>query len=142
MKVINKTYRYLSALTLILFLNSIILPVGLSASSLFCDMEMGANNSGAHTCFGMHSSAQSDDTLFSDNELCNYQQICKEVLSLKENEIKAIPQVTKGVTAVLGNTDTFTQISVYSDISLFPLPESNTASTTPPIFLLNSVFLN
>ncbi|GAA5522082.1 hypothetical protein LQ318_10040 [Aliifodinibius salicampi] len=141
MKVINKTYRYLSALTLILFLNSIVLPVGLTASSLFCDMEMEANHGGAHTCLGMHSSAQSDNTLFSDNELCNYQQICKEVLSLKENEIKAIPQVAKAFTAVLGYTDPFAQISVYSEINP-SLSELNTASTTPPIFLLNSAFLN
>lgn len=141
MEFINKTYRYFSALALILFLNSMILPVGLSAASMFCDMEMGADNGGAHTCFGIHSSDQSDDMLSSDNELCKYQQICKEALSIKKNKIEAIPQIAKGFIAVLGFTDISTQLSDYSEVNVFP-PESDVANPTPPIFLLNSVFLN
>lgn len=140
MKIINKTYRCLSALVLILFLNSLILPVGLSAASLFCNMEMGGDDNGAHTCFGVQSSDQPVDIL-SDKEVCSYQQICQEALSLRKNEVEAIPQLTQGVAAVLGYTDISVQLSDYSVISISP-PESDPAYTTPPIFLLNSVFLN
>lgn len=140
MKVINKTYRFLSAFALILFLNSLILPVGLSASSLLCNMEMGAGNSDMHTCFGMHSSDHSGDML-SDSEECSYQQICQEALSLRKDEVEAIPQLIQGVAAVFGQTGSLAHISVYSELYLSP-PESNTAGSTPPIFLLNSAFLN
>lgn len=141
MKIINKTYRCLSALVLILFLNSLILPVGLSATGLFCNMEMGADHKGAHTCFGVQSSDQSGSMLASDNEVCSYQQICEEALSLRKNEIEAIPQLTKSFTPVFDYTGSSVQLTDYSEINVFH-PEPDTAYTTPPIFLLNSVFLN
>ncbi|WP_372635125.1 hypothetical protein [Fodinibius sp.] len=140
MKDINKTYRFLSALVLILFLNSLILPAGLSAASLFCNMEMGADNSSAHTCFGVQSPDHSDDML-SDKEVCSYQQICKEALSLRKNEVEAISQLTKSFTPVFYYTGISVQLADYSGINTFH-PEPDTAYTTPPAFLLNSVFLN
>lgn len=140
MKIINKTYRCLSAFVLILFLNSLILPVGLSAAGLFCNMEMGTGRSGVHTCFGVQSSDHSGDML-SDNEVCSYQQICQEAVTIRKDETEAIPQLSQGVAAVLGQTGSFVHMPVYSGMKFSP-PESNTASSNLPIFLLNSVFLN
>ncbi len=143
MKVINKSYRFLSALALILFLNSFILPVGLSAASLYCNMtmDMGADRNGAHTCLGVHSAGHSGDML-SDNEVCSYQQICEEALSLRENnKVEAIPQLTKSFTPVLGYIGISVQLTDDFEMSVFP-PEPDPAYTPPPIFLLNGVFLN
>lgn len=143
MKVYKKTYRRFSALVLILFLNSLVLPAGLSAASLYCSMtmEMGGGASGTHNCFGAHSSERPGDLWSSDKEACSYQQICKEAVSLQEEETQAILQVTKDAAAVLCSTDAAAQLFNYLEITISP-PESNAANTTPPIFLLNSVFLN
>lgn len=140
MKFINKTYHYLSAITLILFLNSIILPVGLSAASLFCGMEMGVRGPDTHTCYDLHSSDQHDDMLSSDKESCTYQQICEQALS-ERNNIEAIPQITKDFIVVLGYTEIAIQLSDYSEHNFFQ-SGSAVPDSTPPIFLLNSVFLN
>lgn len=143
MNALKKTYSFLSAVVLFLFLNSLILPAGLSAVSLYCNMnmEMGVGHDEAQTCFGVHSAETHGDMFSSDKEACLYHQICTEVVSLQKYETEAVTQLYKSVAALLGYIEDTPQIFDSHEVRVFAA-ESTEAYSSLPIFLLNSVFLN
>lgn len=142
MKSFKKTYKYISALTLVLFLSSFILPAGMSAASLFCNMDMMPMNRGVHSCCDLHETGQHEDaTILSDKETCTYQEVCPHILSKKQADVQAIPQLFKEFSAAFVYKDIprgFADLKLSKSFRL----TSFVPNSTPPLFLLNSVFLN
>lgn len=143
MNIRSKTYRFLSALTLIFFLSSFVLPAGLSAAALFCDMPMTAMHNSSEACCDIQDAENADhhrtDT---SNEHCNEQQICLHSVSQGQpDEQSAIIYQVKDLTLLavvneieIGDND--------RNISGIVEPSLSLPNYSPPIFLLNSTFLN
>lgn len=150
MKIPEKIYRFFAALTLLLFVSSIVVPAGLSAATLFCDMgtEMTAS---VHAmpiepaedacCAHHHGHPAAEEALTAAHEPCSYQQICDEAVSGDQ----------AGTAAVTPAVKTFAAAFIFAYIlpgdresSAFQWvePGINKPRKTPPIFLLNSTFLN
>lgn len=135
MNTIKKTYQHFSALLLVLFFSSVIMPTALSAATLLCDMEMHADN------IGMHASRDTDQ-LSSTKESCAYQEVCVKALSGQQDEAEAIAPVTPSFIVIFAatfisdwNYDAEKQKTVFR-------PEEEKLLYSPPIFLMNSTFLN
>lgn len=147
MKPFEKTYHFLSALTLMLFLSSIVLPTSLSAAMLFCEMDMEVmaqtHNTGNDTCCDYHHKTlpTSETAYASSNSPCAYQEVCTEAISKDYSSKKATLHVTKGFVAALVFTNIFIGDTEKPKLQI---PESETVKPqkTQPIFLLNSTFLN
>lgn len=143
---LKKTYHFLSTLTLLLFLSSIVIPVSVSAATLFCDMEMTsmAQPHAEHNnaCCDFHDVVPVNQTTYaSSSSSCQYQDICAEAVSSNQMDKEAIPQFTKSFVAALvftdifiGETDNTERCKLESD--------SFKHQRNQPIFLLNSAFLN
>lgn len=148
MQLFKKTYHYFSALTLILFLSSIVLPTSMSAAMLFCEMDMEnmsqTHNAGSDTCHDFHHSSPSSGNEIgetSSDAPCSYQEFCAEAVSKDDRGEKATLQVTKSIVAAL----VFTNIIIGdSEKPTLQIPKSETVKPqkNQPIFLLNSSFLN
>ena len=148
MKLLKKTYHFFSALMLLLFLSSIVLPVSVSAATLFCDMEMEAmaqpHKTHDYTCCDFHEEAPETQAMHSSSSSsnsCGYQQVCDEAVSSDQTEKEAIPQFAKSLIAALvftdifiGDTDDTVRYKLISDTAKYHKKE--------PLFLLNSAFLN
>ena|SRR5699024_6568780 len=140
MKSFKKIYHFFSALTLVLFFSSLVLPTALSATSLLCGMDMAVTNAGSLSCI-VHGANQSEVAVSLDKTTCNFQQVCEQAITDSQPSVEAVPQIAQNFTAVLviqdiapGTLDYFkSAVSQSEPIS----PEA-----TPPIFLLNSTFLN
>ena len=146
MKLDKRTYQLISAFSLLLFLSSILLPVSVSAATLFCDMEMEAmaqtHSTHEDACCDFHDAVPvNQETYASSSNTCVYQQVCAEAVSSDKTEKQAILQFTKSFVATLAFTDIFIGYTEKSN-------QTNTESETikpqknQPIFLLNSTFLN
>ncbi|MCW9706213.1 hypothetical protein [Fodinibius salsisoli] len=140
MNLFKKTYHGLSALTLILFLSSIVLPASLSAATLFCDMPVEAIASNTTDCCQSHYG-----TLASEDgnslQTCSYQHLCSEAIASDQGDTPALTQSTKSIVVAV----VFSYI-VLDDASSRHHPLPPVASVHPPhntpLFLLNSTFLN
>ena len=140
MKKASQTYRFFSALTLILFLSSVVVPASLSVASLLCGMDMSVANDGILSC-NAHGADQSEVTISSDKITCNYQQVCEQALSEEQSTVEVIPQVSHNFTAVLVSKNLSDQVLDYSKPTVLQ-SEPVSPKATPPLFLLNSSFLN
>ncbi|MCW9707534.1 hypothetical protein [Fodinibius salsisoli] len=137
MKIFKKTYHHFSALLLVLLFSSVLMPTALSAATLLCDMEMHAGNSNS----GMHASADVDQ-LSSAKESCAYQEVCIEALSGQQNEAEAIAQVTPSFTVIFAATYISDWNSEAEEQKNAFYSETVESPHSPPIFILNSTFLN
>lgn len=146
MRLFKKTYHFFSALTLLLFLSSIVIPVTVSAATLFCDMGMDAMTQ-PHVehdtaCCDFHEAVPVNQATYaSSSSSCDYQEVCAEAVSSNQLDKEAIPQFTKSFVAALvftdifiGDTDNTERCKLESD--------SFKHQQNQPIFLLNSAFLN
>lgn len=137
MSTLKKTYRLFAALMLVLFVGTIVLPAGVAAASLHCDMEM---HKGTHACcftpdINCH---QEQEKELQD---CGQQVFCEQIIESKPSDITAVFQSTKMViTAELSKE--LTTIEEDSDPPPAIRDESPSLYQHPPIFLLNSTFLN
>lgn len=145
MNIRSKTYRLFSALTLMLFISSVVLPGAVSAASLWCDMSMTEMHQSPHNCC--------DQTMVEDlktnhhrsdsnNDHCNSEQICVHSLSPEQTEVKAMvinqghsPALLTVTGELWTDTDQNSAIRIFD--SSFKIP-----GNPPPLFLLNSTFLN
>lgn len=141
MKKASQTYRFFSALTLMLLISSFVLPAGLSAANLLCDIGMPEMNHAALACCELNSADQSKATISVDKVPCTYQEVCENVLSKDQSAIEAVPQLTQHFTAVLVSKDVSYPLFDDSSAEFFHT-EPSVRPSAPPIFLLNSAFLN
>jgi len=140
MKKASQTYRFFSALTLILFLSSVVVPASLSAASLLCGMDMSVANDGILSC-NAHGADKSEVTISLDKITCNYQEVCEQALFEEQSIVEAVPQVSHDFTAILVSKDV--SYPLFDDFRAeFFHAEPAISPSTPPIFLLNSSFLN
>ncbi len=149
MNIRSKTYRFFSALTLMLFLSSVVLPSGISAAGLFCDMEMDMNmtamQADAHTCCDVHDVEKaSHHRADTGNEHCTGEQICLHTLSPAQTDVQAVVTTNQGkdlaALAILtdehpAGTDKHNKTRIFEPLLTIP-------HSSPPLFLLNSSFLN
>jgi hypothetical protein len=149
MKIHSQTYRIFSALTLILFLSSIVLPSGISAASLFCDMEMDMNmaamQADTHTCCDVHDIEKANHhRAETTNEHCNGEQICLHTLSPAQADVQAVVTVNQGkdFAALAVLTSEFPDRTDKKDKTRVSEPALTIPNYSPPLFLLNSSFLN
>lgn len=145
MNIRSKTYRLFSALTLMLFISSVVLPGAVSAASLWCDMSMAEMHQSPHNCCDqtmVEDLKTNHHRSNSDNDHCNGEQICLHTLSPEQTEVKALvinQNYSPILLAATGELRTDTEQNSDSRIldSSFNIP-----ANPPPLFLLNSTFLN
>ena len=147
MKLFKKTYHFFSALTLVLFLSSIVLPTSMSAAMLFCEMDMEvmgqAHDTDIDTCCDYHKSLSTNEAAAiaaSDNP-CTYQKVCAEAVAKDDRTKKATLQVSKGFVAALVFTNIFIDDTEPPKLQIAK-SETVKPQKNQPIFLLNSTFLN
>lgn len=134
MTTLEKTYRFAAILTLLLFAGNLLLPAGTAAMSLHCEMDRSAHSM-HECCDGLevnHKKASADD--------CEVMSFCEQEVQSDQSEIPAVVQ-SNGSAAV----DLSTEIDILPDepTSTNVLKdETSDSKNTPPLFLLNSVFLN
>ena len=137
MSTVNKTYRLIAAFTLMLFFSTIALPAGLAAASLSCDMEM------SHTvpvcCATADMSSHQEKK--KNTEDCEQQAFCAQEIDSNPSETPAVTQHSKIVIAAK-LLEELTTIEEDSDHPPAVKDEPNSLQYHPPIFLLNSTFLN
>lgn len=132
----SSTY-YFSALMLMLFVSSILLPASLSAASLFCEMEMSVMNDGTLSCDAHQSEAMTS----SDEASCSFEELCEQAVSDSQTSIEAVPQLIQDYAAVLFYKDISLGVLNYSKPAVFQ-SEPVSPKAAPPLFVLNSTFLN
>lgn len=138
MKTLHKTYRFAAALILMVFVSNVMVPTAVSAISLYCDMEM-VNSSHDLTCC-VHTGDHQRVTMVSD-ESCPMLSFCEETVSEQNSDQPAITQVTKIVIAA-DLTDELTFSETDNNHPKKLSDDSESVDFSPPIFLLNSTFLN
>lgn len=143
MNIKSFTYRLFSALVLMLFLSSIVLPSGISAASMFCDMEMTELHTGSTGCCDVEDINTADHhRKNSADEDCHSEKICLHVLTPDHSETEAIVSLSgKKLLALPVSMDEINfpgkhERADYSDLF------ATVPNDSPPIFLLNSTFLN
>lgn len=143
MKSNQRTYHFISALTFLVFLSAVLLPVGIKAAGLLCDMEIaGPQMSTEQSCDIRKMDNHGEAFFTSDNTDCETRQICVQSNSNKDFAIEAtMPHLPINIAAIaieafhlriLGNDS-----PVINKGSQINIPYSQ-----PPLFLLNSTFLN
>lgn len=141
MKHHSVTYRTFSVFTLTLLLSIIVVPSTISASSLFCNMEHAAMHGSAETCCNH---VQVDDiaalAITKADDDCSSQMLCEQTVADSQEQMQAIQQVTKEIVIVALSEESHSYLTEeqhhYSNFDLPVIKES------PPLFLLNSSFLN
>lgn len=142
---LNKIYRFLAATALIAVIANVALPPALASVQYICNTEF--TKLSVNSNFGECCSSSSADigvihpTADLDEEFCLTEQVCEQELTTVFSEIPVVlpevPQLSatlrlSGSSFLSPLTNTFTPLSL--DIAV-PISE-------PPLFLLNSVFLN
>lgn len=147
MNIRSKTYRLFSALTLMLFISSVALPGALSAASLWCDMSMDQMHHGqaAHECcdqMAVEDFKLDHKRSSSNSDHCNGEQICLHTLSPEQAEVQALV-INQNYTPVLLTATGELRTDNDQDSAFLVLDSSfNIPANPPPLFLLNSTFLN
>lgn len=143
----SKTYRLFSALMLMLFISSMVLPGAVSAASLWCDMsksQMHHSQPADECCDQMAVEDFKGDHQRpgTNSDHCNSEQICLHTLSPEQSDVPALVIKQIHTPALLtvadeGRTD-------IEHNSKFRVLDSsfNFLTNPPPLFLLNSSFLN
>lgn len=141
MKTIHKTYRFAAAITLILFASNILVPVVVSATSLHCDMEMAKNKHSHHACCVNTGNENHHRETENTDESCPTLSFCANSIDESQSDQPALLQASKIVIAA----DFIEELTFLVADSDHPKKFNNdpvSAGYSPPIFLLNSVFLN
>lgn len=145
MNIRTKTYRLFSALTLMLFISSVVLPGAVSAASLLCDMPMAEMHQSQHSCCDqsmVEDLKTNHHRSNSDNDHCNSEQICLHSLSPEKSDVQALVISHSNThTLLVESGETLTN---FDHTSQFRVQNStfNIPNNPPPLFLLNSTFLN
>ncbi len=136
MTTLKKTYRLVAALTLMLFACTIVLPAGLAAASLSCDMEMSHSIPACCNAADMNNHHEKKK----DSHDCQQQAFCEMAIDNNPSKTLAISQSIKIVIAS-ELLDELTTIETDNDHPP-AIKDEPSLHYHPPIFLLNSTFLN
>lgn len=120
-----------------LFVGTIALPAGLAAASLTCDMEMSHSVPVCCATADMNNHQEKKKDL----QDCEKQSFCKQAIDSNPSDVPAITQSTKIVIAAK-LLEELTTIQEDSDHPPALKDEPSSLHYHPPIFLLNSIFLN
>lgn len=134
---LKKTYHLIAALTLMLFVGTIALPAGLAAASLTCDMKMSHTVPVCCATADMNSHQEKK----SDAQDCEHQTYCEQVVDSSPSDTPAVTQSSKIVIAA----ELLEELTFIQEENEHPpavKDESPSLHSHPPIFLLNSTFLN
>ena len=137
MNTLKKTYRLIAVLTLVLFAGALVVPAGLAAASLSCDMEM--SHAIPVCCIDADMNGHQEKK--KESQDCEQQTFCEQAVGSSPSEIPAITQHSKLVIAA-GFLKDLPTIEAEQDHPKLPADESVSPLRQPPIFLLNSSFLN
>lgn len=137
----STTYRSLSVFTLTLLLSIIVVPSTISAASLFCNMEHAALHGPAEACCDhMQVDGATDLAIINIGDDCSSQMLCEQTVADSQDQIQAVQQVTKEIVIVSLSEESHSFLAEEQHhFSHFDLP---VIKESPPIFLLNSTFLN
>lgn len=103
-------------------------------------MDMSVTNDGTLSC-AIHGADQSEVAISLDKATCNFQQVCEQAITDSQISVEAVTQIAQSFTAVLVTQDISPGILDYSKLTVSQ-SEPISPAATPPIFLLNSTFLN
>lgn len=137
MTTLKKTYRLAAFLTLLLFSINLIGPAGAAAISLHCDMD-----AEVHSMYDCCEDSEMDhhNTLEVADD-CMMLSFCEQTVQSSQSDIPAVIQFSKNIVAVpIG--DAIEIVPEHNDQSDLFKEESASTFNSPPLFLLNSVFLN
>lgn len=139
----SKTYRFFSALTLILFFSSVVLPSGIAAAGLLCDMDVAEMHDTSQACCDMHDAQKAEHhQTEAAKEHCQDDQICPHIISSNQTEVQAtVTHQVKDVVALTVIGEIQRSLIDHSELQAFE-PSLAVPHHSPPLFLLNSVFLN
>lgn len=142
MRIFTKTYRIFSVFTLLLLLSSIGLSSAISAATLYCNLEVSSNEvpGQASSVYLDYNDSCYQVTAHTTDD-CSLQQVCEQSITHSPTIDQAIPQNSKDVIEAGVAGELF---AVYRDRqpTLRFTTKSVTVQPFPPIFLLNSTFLN
>lgn len=142
MNIKSTTYRFFSALMLMLFMSSIVLPSGLSAATLFCDMPMAEMQSNTQNCCDNELKDNTAHHRDNNADNCHNEKVCLHILSPDQAQVEAVViQQAKKLTAPAITSETG-PITANDEFATHPSQSHTLPETSPPIFLLNSTFLN
>lgn len=143
MKFKSTTYRIFSALVLMLFLSSIVLPSGLSAATLLCDMPMAEKQHNPQDCCAPESAEETTHHREnSEDDACQREKICMHNLSPGQAEVEAVVLQHAKKLAVIAYTSDVIFAEDSGKNTSHPSLEPTITDSSPPIFLLNTTFLN
>lgn len=137
MPTLKKTYRFAAVFTLLLFASNVLLPAGAAAVNLYCDMDMEAHS--MHVCCDgseMNHQEQSDEA-----DDCLMLSFCEQAVDSPQSDTPAVMQHVKSI-VVAELTDEITSLPLTTDRPDIFWDESVDEFEAPPLFLMNSVFLN
>jgi hypothetical protein len=122
--------------TLLLLASNVLLPAGASAVNLYCDMDM--EGQGMHDCcdgseMNHHQPDDADD--------CLLLSFCEQAVDSPQSDTPAVMQHVKSI-VVAGLTDEIELLPLTTDRPDQFWDESVAEYHSPPLFLMNSVFLN
>lgn len=137
MKAFTKTYRLAAFITLLLFSANLISPAGAAAISLHCDIDTEVQS--MYGCcedseMGHHNKSEVADD-------CMMLSICEQTLQSSQSDIPAVIQFSKNI-VVVPIADAIEIVPEQNDRSDLFRDKSASTFDFPPLFLMNSVFLN
>ncbi len=140
MEIRSNIYRTFSALVLILFVSSIALPGVISAAGLLCQMNMAEMHN--HASSRSHMQHKDHMSIGTPGAPCSGQDVCFHKLPQEREEVEAVAPTHTKISkasflppAIPGGLTDACEIPVETKtIDIRP--------TSPPLFLLNSTFLN
>jgi hypothetical protein len=134
---LKKTYRILAVFTVLLLASNVLLPAGTATVNLYCDSEMEGHS--MHDCCDdseMDHHERSDDT-----DDCLMLSFCEQAVDSPQPDTPAVMQHVKSI-VVAELTDEIELLPFTTDRPDQFWDESVTEYHSPPLFLMNSVFLN
>ncbi|PAU94166.1 hypothetical protein CK503_08100 [Aliifodinibius salipaludis] len=137
MKALTKTYQIAVIFTLLLFSVNLIGPAGAAAISLHCDIDTEVQ--GMYGCCEDSEMDHHNKSEVTDD--CMILSICEQTVQSSQSDISAVIQLSKHVVAV-PIADAIEIVPEQNDRPDLFSDKSASTFDTPPLFLLNSVFLN
>lgn len=143
MKAEFKKYRIIAFTLLIVLGINVVMPAAVLAAGFYCDVQSNSpantSNTAADCCTEIEVSGITGLSDDQDNvDYCTFERACNQSISDPLAEFQSILPVEKTVLPASAFFDTLLDNGMFSHISL----DASLSYPTPPIFLLNSTFLN
>ncbi|MEL7832706.1 hypothetical protein [Fodinibius sp. Rm-B-1B1-1] len=137
MTTLKKTYRFAAAITVLLFIGNLVIPAGTAAFTLHCDMDMSIHST-QNCCEGSEMNRQYQSNNVDE---CILVTFCEQTVTTEQADVPAVIQHVNVVIAA----DLSGEVELLNNKPNYPHPVRDQVvdhNQSPPLFLLNSVFLN